>query len=629
MESHNRASSTSEFEASDRRLRRELSLQQLFFISFGAIIGSGWLFAVLKANSTAGPAVVLSWAIGGILIILIALNYAETACMIPRSGAVVRYPHMSHGGFLGFMVSWAFLLATVTVPAIEAEAVVQYASSYLPGLTEPARVYDAISASITEVNILTGRGIIISVALMIFFFFINLFGVRFFGRFNQIITWWKFIIPVLTFILLFFLFKGSNFTSYGGFAPRGVSNIFLAIATSGIVFAYLGFRQGLDFGGEAKNPQRDIPMATVFSVVAAGIIYILLQVGFTGSLDWAKIGIQPGDWAGLAASKWADAPLRDALAAGGGLLAAFSFVLLADSFISPTGTGWIYIGASTRVLYGMGMHKDLPRVLTRIDDRYRIPWVALIASLVVGCLFFAPLPSWYLLVSFISSATALTFIMGSLQLQVMRRTAPDLPRPYYLRGAAIISPLGFLAASMILYWSNFGTLTRVLAGVFIGLCLFTWSQAPRRGWMSFSRGAMLGIAFLVVFFVTQYFGPINKNALPFPVFWILITVEIVGFAFLVRVLSNQYGKRAVDAGWWFLFLTLGLYLLSNYGAYGTFKQPPIPFPWDNLIAIAIGLVAYYWGVRSGYETEEIAQINEVGSGLVPEEEPELGLAEGH
>ncbi len=617
---------SSEFEVSDRKLRRELSLQQLFFISFGAIIGSGWLFAVLKANAVAGPAVVFAWVIAGILIIFVALNYAETSCMLPRSGAVVRYPHLSHGGFLGFMVSWSFLVATVTVPAIEAEAVIEYASSYLPGLTKVASVYDVIAGAPQKVNVLTGTGIILAVALMVFFFLINLFGVRFFGRFNQVITWWKFIIPVITFILLFFLFKGSNFTSYGGFAPLGWSNVFLAIATSGIVFAYLGFRQGLDFGGEAKNPQRDIPLATVLSVAAAGTIYILLQIGFTGAIDWAKVGIHPGNWLGLAGSNWANAPLREALGTSGiGALAAFSYVLLFDSFVSPSGTGWIYIGAATRVFYGMGMHGDLPRPFTWVSERFRIPWVALIAALVVGCLFFAPLPSWYLLVNFISSATALTFIMGGLQVTVMRRTARNLPRPFVLPAAWLFAPLGFLAATMIMYWSGFGTLTRVIAAVFIGLCLYTWFHARNEGWMRQGPALALGLAFLVVFFVTQYFGPINKNTLPFVLFWALISAEIVAYALAAYFLSNAEGRRAVNAGWWFLFLTLGLYLLSYFGAYSVFKHAPIPFPWDNLIAIAIGLVAYYWGVASGYQTEEMRRIDESGTGIVPEEGPELNL----
>lgn len=112
------------------------------------------------------------------------------------------------------------------------------------------------------------------------------------------------------------------------------------------------------------------------------------------------------------------------------------------------------------------MHGDLPRPFQWISDRFRIPWVALLAALVVGCLFFLPLPGWYLLVEFISSATVFTFIMGAVQLVVLRRTAPDLPRPFWLRGAIVLAPLGFLSGAMIFYWSSFDTLKGVVAAIF-------------------------------------------------------------------------------------------------------------------------------------------------------------------
>ena len=166
-----------EWEASDRKLKKELGFQQLFFVSFGSIIGSGWLFATLTGAAIAGPAAIISWIIGGILVIFIALNYAEVACMMPRSGAVVRYPHLSHGGFLGFLMAWAFLLATVTVTGVEAEAAVQYAASYATDMN--------LTTTSNGVTILTGLGLIFAIFLMIVFFLINFFGVKFFGEFNR------------------------------------------------------------------------------------------------------------------------------------------------------------------------------------------------------------------------------------------------------------------------------------------------------------------------------------------------------------------------------------------------------------------------------------------------------------
>lgn len=617
------SSNSSRFDASDRKLKRELTFQQLFFISFGSIIGSGWLFAALIASSIAGPAAILSWAIGAVLIIFIALNYAETACMIPRSGSVVRYPHLTHGGYLGFIMGWAFLLATVTVTAIEALAVAQYASSYV-GFVELTTTADGVT-------VLTGAGFVLALVLMVFFFLVNIFGVRFFGVFNQWATWWKLIIPILTFILLFFVFNSSNFTAYGGLAPLGTGNVFNAIASSGIVFAFFGFRQGLDFGGEARNPQRDIPAATIGSVVVAAVIYILLQIAFLGAIDWGAAGVDPGDWAGLSGSDWGEGPLYAALNASGlALLQYFGIVLLIDSAISPAGTGWIYMGASTRVFYGMAMHDDLPRPLTWISERSRIPWVALIASLVIGSFFLIPYSGWALLVGFITAATVFTFVMGAVQLQVMRRTAPDLERPFWLKGAAIISPLGFLAGSMIFYWEGFEGLRGVVAAVLIGLPLYTFLQGPSRNRISRGTGLLIGIPYFALWFITQYFGPLGQDSFPFLLYWVISAAEVLGFTGLVWLVTNQDGKREVNAAWWVLCMVLALYLLSYYGSYGTLDSPLLPYPWDNLVAAAIGLVAYFWGVASGYETEEMREINEAGTGILATEEEEMaeiGVAE--
>ena len=109
---------------SDKKLRRELSFRDLLMLSLGGIIGSGWLFAVLAASADAGPAVIVSWIVGGILVLFIALNYAEVSGMIPRTGAIVRYPHLSHGSYTGYILGWTYMLSAVTVPTIEAEAVV-------------------------------------------------------------------------------------------------------------------------------------------------------------------------------------------------------------------------------------------------------------------------------------------------------------------------------------------------------------------------------------------------------------------------------------------------------------------------------------------------------------------------
>jgi len=372
---------------SDKKLRKALTLQDLFFMSMGAIIGSGWLYAVAAGGSVAGPAAIISWIIGGILVLFIALNYAEISGAIPRSGAIVRYPHLTHGPFTGYIMGWAYLLSAVTVPTIEAEGVIGYASTYIPSLMHGP--------------VLSPIGILVGIVLLVVFFFLNYLGIRFLGKFNSGVTWWKFILPTLTFIFLMIVFNKSNFTNYGGFTPFGSAPIFLAIPTAGIVFSYLGFRQALEFGGEAKNPQRDVPLATILSVVAAIIIYTLLQVAFIGGIKWTTFGITPGNWSAL--GEYGTGPISHApfyielRYSGVALLAAFSVLLLIDAWISPSGTAWIYLGNSARVFYGIAADGYFPKIFLRIYEKTRIPLFALIAALVVGSIFLAPFPSWYTL----------------------------------------------------------------------------------------------------------------------------------------------------------------------------------------------------------------------------------------
>ncbi|WP_287961314.1 amino acid permease, partial [Acidiplasma sp.] len=98
----------------DKRLRKALNTWDLYFLSLGGIIGSGWLFAAAASAGTTGPAATLSWLIGGILVLFIALVYAELGSMIPRTGAISRYGHYSHGGVAGLFFGWTYFLSAVS-----------------------------------------------------------------------------------------------------------------------------------------------------------------------------------------------------------------------------------------------------------------------------------------------------------------------------------------------------------------------------------------------------------------------------------------------------------------------------------------------------------------------------------
>jgi amino acid transporter len=600
-------------ESADKKLNKSLSFIDLLFLSLGGIIGSGWLFAVLKADSYAGPAVIFSWIIGGILILFIALNYAEVSGMIPRSGAIVRYPHYTHGSYTGYVLGWTYFLTAVSVPVIEAEGVVQYAASYIPGLMQ----------TVQGQKVLVGPGILFAAALTIVFFILNYVGIKFMGRLNTVITWWKFILPIVTFILLFFLFKGSNFGSYGGFTPLGIAPIFLAVANSGIVFSFLGFRQALDYGGEAKNPQRDIPRATIYSVLIGIVIYVLLQIAFTGAINWNSLGIHAGNWAGLTASKWANAPLYSALTASGyAFFVAYAVLLLADAYVSPSGTGLVYSGTATRTIYGLAMDNYLPNFFKRINDKTGTPVIALAVATLIGWLFLIPLPSWYELVGIITSTTVLTYVMGSVSLRVFRRTAPELNRPFRLKGSAVLAPIGFIAATLIVYWSGTTTLNYIVTLVILGLPIYGWFYGPKFMGMNRVVGLIVGLIMVIAVLITAYFGPLNQNKLSFILYFVLLLVEAILYSAYTWLATERSKKHDILASAWFFVMMFGIYLISEYGGFGPFASAngsgsPIPFPLDMVIVIVFSLIIFYWAVASGYKTPEIAAIIEEETAQTP------------
>ncbi|MFZ0215852.1 MAG: APC family permease, partial [Candidatus Dormiibacterota bacterium] len=601
---------------SDTRLRRSLSFWQLFFIIVSGIIGSGWLFASLGASASAGPSAILSWVIASVLVVLVALTFAEMAGILPRTGAAVRYPHYTHGGFAGNIIGWCYLLWALTVPALEAEAVVTYASDYLPWL---------ITKTAGENVLSWPYGIVMAIALMLVLAVINYFGALLVGRVSTYVTIWKLIIPCLTFIFLFlFSFHAKNFVSYGGFAPGGVKPIFSTIVASGITFSVISALQGIEYGGEARNPQRDLPWATVLAMLTAAVVYIALQASFIGAVDWHSMGIKPGDWSAVATSNWSSAPFAKALQASSvGFLGAFAVLLLIDAWVSPSATGLVYLGIGTRTVYGLSSIGYLPKLLQRLN-RSRIPWLGLLIAFVVGCCLFAPFPSWYSLVSIASSTIAIVLVMGGIGLTVLRRTAPDLPRLYRLGAARLLAPAATMAAVVIIYWAGYATLTAVTAAALFALPAWSALYAPSRGWLNRGVGVALGVAFLVLWIATQVWGgwilapktmPLAAHP-PFLLYAGAMVLEVALFTVGCWWFSAARGRTEVWRAAWLEFLILGVFVLSYYGAYGPLAKPPLGFPWGTISALVLGLVVFLWGVKAGFATEEIEVANARGTGVV-------------
>ncbi len=616
----------------DKLLRKELNLLDLTFLSLGGIIGSGWLFASLDAAAVAGPSAVLAWIIGGILMMFVGLAYAELGSAVPKTGGIVRYPHYSHGSYTGYILGFLYLLSAMTVPAIEAEAAIEYITSISPSLSSVLTTTTTVNGA--SITILTLPGVGLATLLLIILFFINYFGIKVLGKTNSGITAWKLIIPTITFLLLFSAFNANNFTAYGGLFPSNVAYassgivgpaaMLYAIPSAGIVFAYLGFRQAVEYAGEAKNPQRDVGRAVIFALLISIVIYTLLQVSFIGAINWKAAGITtPGNWTALLSSPWSTGPFYSEITAAGkalGLAALiyWGYILLIDAVISPSGTGLIYIGTTTRTFYGISMDGYFPKFFITLN-KYRIPIWSLIASLILGFIFLLPFPSWYLLVGFISSATVLTYIMGGIGLQTLRRTAPDLKRTVKVPAASVIAPIATVAAILIPYWSGFTTLYYVFSALFIGVPIFWMYYAVKELGMNRNLGIGIGVAQLLANIGLAYFGYINiitaSSATTGDLIrsFILYFLGFLGMLIIPTIVGyttvNNKGRQYIKSGFWVIFLILVTYVISFFGGFGPLgTSAPIPFPYDTIVMAIVGLAFYFFAVYSGFRTDEIERI---------------------
>ncbi|WP_063731482.1 APC family permease [Streptomyces sp. RTd22] len=587
----------------DGKLHRSLGLWQLTLLGVSTQIGSGWLFAVLSSASVAGPAAILSWIIGAVLFIIVSLTWIELGTLFPRSGGIVRYPALSHGAFAGWVTGWGYWIGTVCLPAVEAQAVLTYLGGRYPHL-QLVRIDSGTTVLDWPVGILGGIG------LLLMFFVLNLFGVRLLAKVNTWVTVWKVVVPVATFILLFSAFKGSNFHAHGGFLPTGPGGIVHALAIGGIAFGYLGSRQVLDYGGEARNPRRDIPLAVIGSILIPMVIYLGLQIGFLGALDWQDAGLVPGDWAGLTSSDWASSPLFSALGAAG--FGSFATVLLIDAAVSPAGNGWVTLGSAARASYAFGVDAYAPAPLAKVN-RYGIPWISLIAALVVSALFLLPFPSWYQLVSVVSAGLVLSYLMGSAILPVLRRTAPDLPSTWRLPAIRLWAPTGYAAGLFIVYAAGFSALVQLLIITFAGLAVYGAYTSVRSGWVRRGTGWTLSTAFLVAWIVVTvrggWFMHIGGAQRPdgwdFPWYMGAMVATVALFLAALRAAGTAEGRRHLDAGVWLIATLLAVLTVSHYGAFGPLATPPLGEPYDLLAVVALALVSYQWAVRSGFRTEQL------------------------
>jgi len=524
-------------------LRRDVGLLPLFMVSMGSVIGSGWLLGTLNASKVAGPAAIISWIIGAILLIGIALTYAELSSAYPVSGGTARFTWLHTGTLGGFFAGTFSYLQAAAIAPIEVEASLGYLSAkWWHGL-------------VNDQGLLTPKGLVVAVLAMFLFTALNLWGVKFMAEGNTIAMIWKIIVPVGTVILITTsVFHASNFTAGGGFMPYGIKGVFIALPL-GVIFALEGFEQAAQLAGEARNPKRDIPLAVVGSMLLGAALYMALQVCFIGALNPANVA---HGWANPFGNAGTFGPYYTLATSVG--LGWLGTILIIDALISPGGTGLVYLATTSRLSYSLARTRFLPPVFQSIDRR-GVPWFSIIFGGVFGCLLFLPFGGWAKLVGAITAASSFMYSYAPVAAVSLRRSDPDRARPYRVPGLAVIAPFSFVVSGLIIYWSGTSNVVKLDLAVLFFLVLYFVARRldPAQAPIDFRAGlwSVPWIAGLTIFSIfggsyvggySEVFGIPIHHHLPF--WWDIGAITVFSLAVFYYAVHSRLGpeRTAVNVG---------------------------------------------------------------------------------
>lgn len=437
----------------------KIGLFQLVMLTLGSLIGSGWLFGSWEASKVAGPAAIISWVVGGLVIATIAYNYIELGAMFPEAGGMSKYAQYSHGPMLGFIASWANWISLITLIPIEAVAAVQYMSSWPWSFAKWTHGF-------LKNGTITTPGLLMVFVFIIVFTLLNYWSVTLLTKFTSFISIFKIGIPILTIIML--TVSGFHPENYGHslheFMPYGSAPIFSATATAGIIFSFNAFQTVINMGSEIKDSKRNIMRGIMISLLISGAIYIVLQSVFITSMDTSFL--HHYGWNGISFNS----PFADLAILLG--IHWLSVLLYMDAFVSPFGTGVSFAASTARALYAMESNQHIPSFIGKINQKYGIPRVALMVNALLSMLMVSVFRSWATLATVICTSTLIAYLTGPVTAVSFRKMAPNFKRPIRLKHLGFMAPLSFVLASLAIYWAMWPTTVEVILVIVIGLPLY-------------------------------------------------------------------------------------------------------------------------------------------------------------
>ncbi|KTT93693.1 amino acid permease [Sphingomonas yabuuchiae] len=474
--------------AEKKGLQRSLGAFQLTMLGIGAVIGTGIFVLTSEAAQKAGPGMMLSFVLAGFVCAVAALCYSELASMVPVAGSAYTYTYAVMGELLAWMVGWALILEY----AVGASAVAVGWSGYVVG---QIRNLLGIDIPMEWVNGPSSGGYVNLPAVIISLLvtWLLVVGTTESARVNAILVAIKVAALTLFIALSVPVMNGANFHP---FMPTGLTGV--AGAAASIFFAYVGFDAVSTAAEETKNPQRNVPIGLIASLLFCTVFYLLVSAGAIGS----PLGAQPvRDAAGVVLSPGtSELTARCQAIVAGGAAEPLSCSKEALAHVLRT-IGWEKIGnliglaatlalpsvvlmmmfGQTRVFFTMARDGLLPQAFAKVHPKYKTPHVVTIVTGLAATFASAFLPVGKL-ANYSNSGTLFAFLMVAVSVLVLRRTDPDRRRPFRTPLVWIVAPLAIVGCLYLFLSLDWGSILVLPVWGAIGLVIY-FGYSRRRSYV--------------------------------------------------------------------------------------------------------------------------------------------------
>lgn len=332
---------------------KKISVFSAIAIGATSMIGSGWLFSAQLNAKLAGNYAFLAWIAAALIVLLVGLCLSHVVAKYPVRGATTRSSSISHNSTFGMPFAFANWFGIIVSVATEAQATTQY----LAAATK--------SAVLMENGILTHEGKLFALAILFIYLVINYYGIKLLARVNNVVTVFKIFTPIFTIVVfLIARFDTSNF-SLDSNINYGISSVFAAVVGGGLIYSFNGFQLPASFASEINNPRKNVPIAMIAAIIIVMVVYMGLQLAFMGAVPHDMVATT-----GWSALNFHSPLLNLSILLG---LNFVSMVLIADSIVSPSGTGYSYLGGSARMFYAMAIAGQMPKwTISKLNPKYNL-----------------------------------------------------------------------------------------------------------------------------------------------------------------------------------------------------------------------------------------------------------------